>query len=135
TQPPSFGVPSFVHQMIRLSLADAATTSMSPSPSMSAAYTLAAPSKVLAMVRTIQPPTAGVPSFSYHWTESLLNDDESTSRSPSPSMSAVITLVAPSATSDIDRVGQTPVFGVPSLMYQQILSSSNDAESTSMSPS
>ncbi len=95
TQPPLAGVPSFSHQVMSSSMIDAPRTSRSPSPSRSAAATDQAVSKAPEMVWVVQPPSAGVPSFSHQVMSSARKDAPSTSRSPSMSTSATAIPSAP----------------------------------------
>ena len=88
--------PSFSYHAIVWSFSAADTISRSPSPSMSAANTDFAPSAVVAMVAAAQEGSAA-PSFSYHAIVSSTFSAEIMSRSPSPSMSATNTDLAPDA--------------------------------------
>ena len=142
--------PSFSCQAIVSSPCVADRTSMSPSPSTSAARTEVAPIEVAHTLRGMKIGSS-VSSFtssvcSYQATPQLSTGDsapttgtasreaESTSTSPSPSMSAAKTDAAPRAETEIRRllnVGGVP----PSFSCQAIVLSRNDAESTSTSPS
>ena len=73
-----------------------------------------------------------LPLFSYQAILLSTTDAETTSRSPSPSKSAVATDIAPFAA--VVMVWAVKV-SLPSFSYQAIVSSSFDAESTSRSPS
>ena len=88
-------LPLFLYHAILLSKREAESTSRSPSPSKSAAWTDHAPSaEVLMAVCTVKPP---LPSFLYHAILSSSREADNTSKSPSPSKSAAYTDQAPSA--------------------------------------
>ena len=124
---------TFGYHAILSSFCEAETTSVSPSPSMSAAKTDRAPSAASVMI--CWGPKLPSPSrFSYQAILSSLFDAERTSRSRSPSRSAANTPCAPKAAMEMIRSG--PNVPAPSVFsYQAILLSSRDAESTSRSPS
>ncbi len=96
---------------------DAERTSVSPSPSTSAANTLKGPSAAVLMVWGVK---FWLPSFSYQAILSSNAEAERTSVSPSPSTSAANTLRAPSAA--VLMVWAVK-FWLPSFSYQAILSS------------
>ena len=125
--------PSFSCNVILLARLAAEITSVSPSPSMSVAKTETAWSIVVEMTRSVK--LGGEPpSLSYHAILSSFSDAERTSIFPSPSTSAAKTEYAASAVVTTIRsvkVGGKP----PSFSYHAILSSSPDAERTSVSPS
>ena len=125
--------PSFSYQAMVLSHRDADTMSRSPSPSMSATYTERAPSAEVAMSAAVHEGLAA-PSFSYHAIVSSLSDAETMSRSPSPSMSATYTSTAPSAVVAMLAAVHEGL-SVPSFSYHAMVSSWNDAETMSRSPS
>src|SRR3990172_6883567 len=107
-------------------MADAETTSRSPSPSMSAAATLIAPSATVVIMVEFQAPSPVEPSFLYQVILSSENDAERTSMSPSPSTSAASmddVPVFPSASVAIECAVQDPTAGVPSFSYQEMAGS------------
>ncbi len=128
-----FAAPLFSYQAIVSSSDDADKISMSPSPSISATKTCSAPSALVAILDAVKVGVAP-PLFSYQAIVSSQVDAETISRSPSPSMSAAKTLLAPSASIVIIDVVQLG-FSFPSFTYQAILSSKVDAEIISISPS
>ena len=128
-----FAAPSFSYHAMVSSSRDAETMSRSPSPSMSATYTQPAPLSVVEMSDAVHEGLAA-PSFSYHATVSSPYDAETMSRSPSPSMSATWTdigLSAEVATTFSVHDG----FAAPSFSYHAMVSSPEDAETMSRSPS
>ena len=125
--------PLFSYQATVSSSYDAETMSRSPSPSMSATYTLAAPSAEVAMSAAVHEGSAA-PSFSYHAMVSSKYDAETMSRSPSPSMSATYTDFAPEAEVAMS-VAVHEGLAAPSFSYHAIVLSDSDAETMSRSPS
>ena len=84
----------FLYQAILSSIEEADRTSISPSPSISTAYTERATSALVVMVREVK---LSEPSFSYQAILSSLTEADRTSMSPSPSRSTAYTERAPSA--------------------------------------
>ena len=134
--PPSVGVPSFSHHLMSFGEGAAPRTSISPSLSRSVAYKPGASLKLLSIVRLVQPPFAGVPSFS-HQAISCVGPqaNPSTSISLSPSKSVPIICTAPLKLPAIVCSVQPPSEGVPSFSHQVISCAVSAAPSTSMSPS
>src|SRR5262249_60945800 len=113
-------VPSSSYQAFLLSL-EADRTSVSPSPSRSAAATDKALSAVVLMVRSVKAGRAA-PLFSYQAILSSLKEADTTSTSLSPSRSAADTETAPSALV-LMVCSVKPGVVAPSFSYQAILSS------------
>ena len=84
-----FWLPLFSYQVIRLLMRDELSTSISPSPSTSAAKTDVAPLMLLGIVWCVK---FWLPSFSCQAISSPKRDALSTSMSPSESTSAANTL-------------------------------------------
>ena len=123
----------FSYHAILSSPPDAERTSMSPSPSKSVAKTERAKSAVVEITRSVKV-GGDPPSLSYHAILLSFNEAERTSMAPSPFTSLANTDIARSALIEITlsvKVGGDP----PLLSYHAILSSSLDAERTSVSPS
>ena len=119
--PSSSVSPRFSYQAIVSSSADAEIISISPSPSISAAKTDLAPSALVAITLVVQLGFA-LPSFSYQAIVSSRYDAERISISPSLSISAAKTDLAPSALVAISAAVQVG-FALPSFSYQAIVSS------------
>ena len=140
--PAPAGDPSLINQETSSSFPeDTATISRSPSPSISACTTSPAASKLDPATTSVQAeiPLAvwellAAPSFSYQAIVSSFFDAETTSISPSLSISATKTDVALSALVAISVAVQVG-FAAPSLSYQAMASSDLDAERISISPS
>ena len=88
--------PSFLYQAIVSSPEEAETISKSPSPSISATLTSLAPAAEVAISAAVQDGLVA-PSFSYQAMVLSRREAETISKSPSPSISATWTFLAPSA--------------------------------------
>src|SRR5881296_1474208 len=127
--------PLFSYQAILRSKDEAERTSVSPSPSTSAAKTDRAPLASVAITRAVNWGDVA-PSLSYQAIVSPRNEAERTSMSPSPSTSAAKTEYAPSAEPVITVwPGNAALRWMVLFSYQAILSSTCDADRTSVSPS
>ena len=125
--------PLFSYQAILSSLYEADNTSRSPSLSMSAAQTPYATSAEVVMVLAVKLGSEA-PSFSYQAILSSMTEADTTSRSPSLSISAAQTEWAPSA--EVVMVLAVKLGSeAPSFSCQAILSSLYEADNTSRSPS
>ena len=134
--------PSFSYHAMVSSTPDAETMSRSPSPSMSATTTEYAPSAEVAMSAAVHDGLAMVNDVtqvlvsvcSYHAMVSSLYEAEMMSRSPSPSMSATYTEAALSAEVEMSAAVHEGL-AAPSFSYQAMVSSEEDADTMSRSPS
>ncbi len=124
-----FSLPSFLYQAILSSFQDAESTSISPSPSISAENTSQALSAEEEMTCSVK---LSEPLFSYQAILSSFSEAEITSISPSRSMSAACTALAPNADVDMEYPAKLPA---PSFSYQVISLLLRDEDSTSISPS
>ena len=125
--------PSFSNQSIASSSRAADTISKSPSPSMSATLRPRAPSTFVAISAAVQLGFAA-PSCSYQAMVLSVSEAETISRSPSPSISATSTEYAPFALVTISAAVQVGL-AAPLFSYQAMVSSPEDAETMSRSPS
>ena len=126
--------PSFSYHAIEPSrLNDVESTSKSPSPSTSVAYTDQVPIAESATTWALKL-AAAAPSFSYQAIVLSNQDAESTSISPSPSISAAYTECAPFAAA-VTICSLKLGTAAPSFSYQTMLSSNQEADNTSISPS
>ena len=125
--------PLFSYHAMVSSAYDAETMSRSPSPSISATCTSRAASAVVAILAEVHDGSAA-PSFSYQAMVSSSDDAETMSRSPSPSISATCTARAEFALVAISAEVHDGS-AAPSFSYQAMVSSPNDAETMSRSPS
>ena len=115
------------------SLKEADTISISPSPSISAAKTENAALALVAILAAAQVGSAA-PLFSYQAMVSSRKEAETISISPSPSISAAKTELAPSALVAILAAAQVGS-AAPLFSYQAMVSSSEEADTISISPS
>ena len=116
-----------------LSPDEADTISISPSPSISAAKTDLARSALVAITALVQEGSAA-PLFSYQAMVLSRVEADTISISPSPSISAAKTDLAPSALVAISAAVQEGS-AAPLFSYQAIVSSSTEADTISISPS
>src|SRR5437867_2512362 len=123
----------FRYQVTLLSAPEADRTSISPSPSMSAARTSHAPEAIVEMTCSVHKSPDPV-KFSYQAILLSKLEAERASMSPSRSRSTAMTLTAPSAEAEMTCCA--PKVPAPSRFgYQAILSSLTEAERASISPS